>query len=72
MEFIEELAKLNITPNQEMLNRFDLYYKRLVEVNEYMNLTAITEEKEVYNKHFLDLITDLLRSHHFPRRVLKI
>ena len=54
MEFIEELAKLNITPNQEMLNRFDLYYKRLVEVNSYMNLTAITEEAEVYNKHFLD------------------
>ena len=54
MEFVEELVKLNINPNQDILNKFDLYYKRLVEVNSYMNLTAITEEKEVYNKHFLD------------------
>lgn len=54
MNFNEELTKLNITPNQDILNKFDLYYKRLVEVNSYMNLTAITEESEVYNKHFLD------------------
>lgn len=54
MIFSDELVKLNITPNQEMLSRFDLYYKKLVEVNSYMNLTAITEESEVYNKHFLD------------------
>ena len=54
MIFNDELLKLNIEPNQEMFDRFDLYYKKLIEVNEYMNLTAITEEKEVYNKHFLD------------------
>ena len=54
MNFIDELVKLNVTPNQEILDRFNLYYKKLVEVNSYMNLTAITEEAEVYNKHFLD------------------
>lgn len=54
MNFKEELEKLNIYINKEMEEKFDIYYKTLVEVNEYMNLTAITEENEVYNKHFLD------------------
>ena len=54
MNFKEELLKLNIELSDEASSRFDLYYKRLIGVNEVMNLTAITEEQEVYNKHFLD------------------
>lgn len=30
------------------------YLKRLVEANQHMNLTAITEPEEVWTKHFLD------------------
>ncbi len=30
------------------------YWKELVEVNQHMNLTAITEPAEVWEKHFLD------------------
>lgn len=54
MNFKEELLKLNIELTEEASSRFDSYYKRLVSVNEVMNLTAITEHDEVYNKHFLD------------------
>ena len=54
MNFKEELLKLNIELTEEVSSRFDTYYKRLVSVNEVMNLTAITEHDEVYNKHFLD------------------
>lgn len=54
MNFKEELLKLNIELSDEASSRFDLYYKRLIAVNEVMNLTAITEKQEVYNKHFLD------------------
>ena len=54
MNFKEQLLKLNIELSDEASSRFDLYYKRLIAVNEVMNLTAITEEQEVYNKHFLD------------------
>ena len=54
MNFKEELLKLNIELSDEASSRFDLYYKRLIAVNEVMNLTAIIEEQEVYNKHFLD------------------
>ena len=57
MDFIRELEKLNISLTEEMTNQFEMYFNRLVEVNQYMNLTAITEKDEVYNKHFLDSLT---------------
>lgn len=37
-----------------MLERFDTYARLLVEWNEKMNLTAITEPREIELKHFLD------------------
>lgn len=40
-------------------DRFELYYERLVETNKVMNLTAITEEKEVVVKHFVDSLAAL-------------
>lgn len=54
MDFKVELEKLNINLTSDMLNKFELYYSKLVEVNSYMNLTAITDHEEVYVKHFLD------------------
>lgn len=36
------------------LEQFECYYRLLVEWNEKMNLTAITEEADVISKHFLD------------------
>lgn len=54
MDFIKELDQLNINASKEMENKFEIYYNRLIEVNSYMNLTAITEREEVYIKHFLD------------------
>lgn len=38
----------------QQLNQFETYFEFLVEWNEKINLTAITEKKEVYVKHFLD------------------
>lgn len=54
MDFISELEKLNIKITKEELEKFELYYNELISVNQYMNLTAITEHDGVYNKHFLD------------------
>lgn len=54
MNFKEELKKINIDLNPAMEEKFEIYYNYLIEVNSYMNLTAITEKKDVYNKHFLD------------------
>ena len=35
----------------------DIYYKYLNEYNKHTNLTSITEEKDVYLKHFYDSLT---------------
>ena len=35
---------------------FNLYFEKLVSYNEKVNLTAITEKDQVFNKHFLDSI----------------
>lgn len=50
----EEALKIGITLDDTKLNQFEYYYKKLIEVNSYMNLTAITECDEVYIKHFID------------------
>lgn len=55
-QFINRLSQLNIELSNEQLEQFDLFYKRLVEVNEYMNLTAITEYEDVLLKHYVDCL----------------
>ena len=57
MNFKDEVEKLGISLSNQELLQFENYYKKLVEVNSYMNLTAITEHDEVYNKHFLDSLS---------------
>lgn len=60
MEFKEymkkqmELVSMDISDIQ--LEQFYDFYKILVEKNKVMNLTGITEEKEVIQKHFIDSI----------------
>lgn len=55
--FREELAKIGINLSDEQMNQFQKYYELLVEWNQKINLTAITELEEVYLKHFYDSIT---------------
>lgn len=55
--FEQELKKLNISITQEQKNQLDTFYKLLVEWNKKMNLTGITEENQVYLKHFYDSLT---------------
>lgn len=55
--FVEELKKINININDDQLAQLEKYYEMLVEYNKVMNLTGITEKKEVYLKHFYDSLT---------------
>lgn len=55
-EFKEKCLELNIILSDEQLEQFEKYMHLLVEWNEKMNLTAITEEGEVWEKHFYDSI----------------
>ena len=56
MDFNALLSKIDITLSDRQLEQFDIYFKFLVEYNEVVNLTAITDEEEVYIKHFYDSI----------------
>lgn len=52
-----EANKLKIILQQEQLESFDKYKKILIEWNEKINLTAIIEENDIINKHFIDSLT---------------
>lgn len=53
----EKLKEHNIELSNTQKEQFQTYYQLLVEWNEKMNLTSITDEHEVYLKHFYDSIT---------------
>ena len=56
-EFIKYLEELNIYPTQDQLNKLDKFYHLLISWNQKINLTRITDEKDVYLKHFYDSLT---------------
>lgn len=56
-EFKSEVEKLGINVTMEQLNKLERYYDLLIEWNEKINLTAITDKKDVYLKHFYDSLT---------------
>ena len=53
-EFINEVRKLQINIDDDILDKLEKYYNLLIKYNEVMNLTGITEKKQVYLKHFYD------------------
>lgn len=56
-EFEQGLQELGISLKQSQMDAFLKYYEMLVEWNSFMNLTAITEFREVCIKHFLDSLS---------------
>lgn len=59
-EKLKEISKeINIDLSEEKIDKFKKYMDLLLEWNEKINLTAITEEDEVVLKHFVDSMTVL-------------
>lgn len=56
-QFIHALKEHGIELDDTQKNQFVRYFELLVEWNEKMNLTAITDEPSVYLKHFFDSIS---------------
>lgn len=54
---IEEFQKSGIELNEKQIEQFMDYYELLIEKNKVMNLTAITDFKEVVQKHFVDSVS---------------
>lgn len=57
-KLFDEYAKsMKITIDEDKVKKFYLYMQLLIEWNEKINLTAITEPKEVIIKHFIDSLS---------------
>ena len=55
--FIQGLKEYGFDPTDEQIEKFIRYYDLIIEWNEKINLTAITEYKDVMIKHFLDSVS---------------
>jgi 16S rRNA (guanine527-N7)-methyltransferase len=56
-QFKAMLLEKGITLTDKQIDQFEKYFQTLVEWNEKMNLTALTERSDVYLKHFYDSIS---------------
>lgn len=60
-DFYKELEQQTIQLTDLQKKQFELYFQLLVEWNQKINLTAITDQQEVYLKHFYDSIAPILQ-----------
>lgn len=59
-DYLSDIAsRIGIEISELQLEQFQKYYNLLLEKNKVMNLTAITEERDVVIKHFIDSISIL-------------
>ena len=56
-QFEKDLKELGVTLTENQIEQFLIYFEMLVEWNEVMNLTAITEYDDVMKKHFTDSLS---------------
>ena len=73
-EFYTHVADLGFPLTDRQKEQYERYFELLVEWNEKINLTAITEKDEVYLKHFYDSIAPILQGliENQPIRLLDI
>ena len=73
-EFYDRLADLGLPLTDRQKEQYERYFELLVEWNEKINLTAITNKDEVYLKHFYDSIAPILQGliENQPIRLLDI
>lgn len=58
--FVQELKANNVDISPAKLQLFQEYFSELIQANKKVNLTRITDQDEVYLKHFYDSLTPLL------------
>ncbi len=55
--FLEEAKKINVSVDEDMINKFYTYMKEIIVWNDKVNVTAITDERMFIVKHFIDSLT---------------
>ena len=69
--FYNLLAEQNLPLSDQQKKQFERYFELLVEWNEKINLTAITDKDEIYLKHFYDSIAPILQGL-IPNETIKL
>lgn len=67
-----ELQEINLELSDEQLEQFFQYYQMLIEWNEKINLTAITEMEDVVTKHFVDSVSLIKAVEDIDKKAYKI
>lgn len=65
-------AALSLMPDAQALSRYRIYYEYLEEMNQVMNLTAISGEEDVARLHFLDCAALLPLANFAGKRVIDV
>ena len=55
----EKAATMGASLSLEQTDLFEVYYRRLIDWNQHLNLTTVTEYQQVQIKHFLDSLSCL-------------
>ena len=58
-KFIESLNIWGLKYGADVYEKFEIYTQHLLSYNEKVNLTAITNIDEIYEKHYLDSLSIL-------------
>lgn len=54
LDFKQIFSELNKDNLDNVIQKFEIYYNELIDYNQKVNLTAITDKQEVFIKHFFD------------------
>ena len=54
---MEQMSQFGLPCTEEQAKDFYVYYARMIETNKYLNLTGITDMKEVVVKHMIDSLS---------------
>ena len=54
---MEQMNQFGLPCTEEQAKDFYVYYARMIETNKYLNLTGITDMKEVVVKHMIDSLS---------------
>ena len=63
---------MGLSADDEMLRRYRVYYEYLEQINQVMNLTAISGEKDVAELHFLDCAALLTMQSFTGKKVIDV
>ena len=63
---------LSLVPDSQALGRYRIYYEYLEEMNQVMNLTAISGEEDVAQLHFLDCTSLLTLADFAGKKVIDV